>query len=221
MKNNKLILVGIIVAALISVTAIVSTTMITTADQENVITELGSKVTIVNNNNAAWAHWDLIIENAKLKDGSTKNLHIQVFIKPGEKVTFDLSNLLGYGNEPLPVNTTFKIRAWGGVYSTTANGTTNFDTTFLGWTTNQNPPATTYFGHVNPLHMNPVKMPIGKLPSNIIDNAVIIGANNDNLPCDQLFTEINVLVDNNGVPHFKLSSIPELCGLIVGKCTTT
>lgn len=224
MKNSTIIIIAIIAVAIVGIAAYATMNMSTTAQTTNTITQNGSKITIINNNKDVWAHWDLVIENATLKNGTIETIYIKTFIKPGENVTIDMSNALGYGEERLPTDTKIIILAWGGVYNNTATGTSKFTTTFLGWTTNQTipSPSSYYIGYVNALPVDPV-LPIGQLPSGITGNSVVITNNipeaiavDENDAFDQLFIQLNILVDPNGIPHFNPSVIPELCTTIAG-----
>lgn len=224
MKNSTIGIIAIIVVAVIAVAAYSAMNTSTTAQTANTITQNGSKITIINNNKDVWAHWDLVVENATLKNGTKQTIYIKTFIKPGENVTIDLSNALGYGDERLPTDTKITVLAWGGVYNNNASGTSKFTTTFLGWTTNQTipSPSTYYKGYVNALPVDPV-LPIGPLPSGITGNSVVITNNipeaiavDENDAYDQLFIQLNILVDPNGNPHFNPAIIPELCTTIAG-----
>lgn len=218
MKNN-VIIIAIIIIAIIIIGAAISLNYL--AKPANNVTVNGSKVTIINNNKDVWAHWDLVIENATFKNGTVQTLYMEAWMKPGGNVTIDLSNQLGYGNAPLPANTNLRMLAWGGVYNNTTGGTGEFNTTFLGWTTNQTipVPTATYNGYINALNIDPVQ-PVGPLPSGITDSTVFVGTTPENVgPYDsdtyeQLFTEIVILIDPNGVPFFKQTNPAVLCNQI-------
>jgi hypothetical protein len=219
--KNSIIILAIIIIAVIIVGAFVALSMTNLAQTQNNLTVQGSKVTIINNNKDVWAHWDLVVENATLKNGSVQTFYIEAWMKPGENITIDLSNMLGYGNAALPTNMNIRILAWGGVYNNTTGGTSEFNTTFLGWTTNQTipSPTATYNGAINSLNIDPIQ-PIGPLPSGITASTAFIGTTpeetgpEDSDTFEQLFTEIVILIDPNGVPFFLQTNPATLCNQI-------
>ncbi len=218
MKNSTIIIAIIIIVAVVIVGAYAVMNMNTApADNKTAITANGSKVTIINNNKDVWAHWNLAIQNAPLKNGTQQTYYVQVWIKPGQNATFDLSNILGYGNAPLPQNTNLTVLGNGGLYNTTASGTSKFNTTFFGWTTNQNmpSPSQTFNNASNGMTVDPVQ-PVGALPSNITGNTVTVGTTNVVNGNDQLFVQLNILIGPNGVPYFGIAGTPTLCGVIGG-----
>ncbi len=217
MKTSTIIIAIIIIAVVVIVGAYAAMTMTqpTTTDNKTKITANGSKVTIINNNKDVWAHWNLAVQNAPLKNGTQQTLYVQVYIKPGENATFDLSTMLGYGDAALPTGTNLTILGYGGLYNATANGTSKFNTTFFGWTTNQTMPSTgaTYQNASNVLNVDPVQ-PIGALPANITGNTVTIGSSNVVNSNDQLFAQFTIIIGPNGIPYFSLGGTPTLCTVI-------
>jgi hypothetical protein len=99
-----------------------------------------TKLELKSNDNLAWEHTELEIINTTFKNGTKGNVYIEAWVKPGENVTIDLSNILGYGNTPLPAGT-IRIESWRGLYNPTAGGTSNFADTLQGWS-NTNTPGT-------------------------------------------------------------------------------
>lgn len=187
----------------------------TNEDNKTKLTVNGTKVTVINNNKDVWAHWNLALQNAPLKNGSKQTYYVQVWIKPGENTTFDLSNILGYGNTALPENTNITVLGYGGLYNSTANGTSKFNTTFLGWTTNQTIPssAATYKNASDVLTVDP-EQTVGTLPSNITGNTVTVGTSSETYSNDDLFVQFYIVIGPNGIPYFEISGTPTLCDVI-------
>lgn len=217
--RNSVIIIAIIVIAVVIIGAFAAMNMFTTpttADNKTQITANGSKITVINNNQDVWAHWKIQIQNAPHKNGTQQTHFVEVFIKPGENTTFDLSNILDYGEEALPQDTNITVLAWGGVYNTTASGDSSLNITKYGWTTNQTvpEPETTYKTAIDPMGINSTQA-IGALPANITDNTVNIGLGDfGSLPNDQLFVQFNIIINPDGVPHFELREPPVLCEAI-------
>lgn len=212
MKNN-VIIIAIIIIAVIVIGAAAFLMTSPTADNMTQITANGSKVTVINNNQDVWAHWNLEVQNLPLKNGTQQTYHVQLWLKPGENATFDLSNMAGYGEETLPQDTNITVLGYGGLYNQTANGQGDFNTTFLGWTTNQTipDPTSVYKSAVNSYEVNSTSLVIGTLPENITDTMVIIETTNNMGSNDRLFQQFCIIIDENGVPHFNPCSVPTLC----------
>lgn len=218
MKTNSII--GILAILIVAVFAIGAFTLFSTQSQAatipNNLTQQGTKLNLKNNNNQTWQHSELEIINATFKNGTTTNVYIEAWVKPGENATVDLSNILGYGNTPLPAGT-LRIESWKGLYNPTAGGTSNLIDTLQGWSNTPTPGP----GDQQYNENFPTLLPIAKLPSSITDNTVIIGTNlNDiqnyrgNDANDQLFTEYLVHVDTNGKVTITITIPPTLSYVI-------
>ena len=212
MKNN-VIIIAIIIIAVIVIGAAAFLMTSPTADNKAQITANGSKVTVINNNQDVWAHWNLEVQNLPQKNGTQQTFYVQLWVKPGENATFDLSNMAGYGEETLPQDTNITVLGYGGLYNQTASGQGDFNTTFLGWTTNQTipDPTSVYKTAVNSYDVNSTSLVIGTLPENITDTMVIIETTNNIGSNDQLFQQFYIIIDENGVPHFNPAGVPTLC----------
>ena len=77
-----------------------------------------TKVAFINNG-TTWFHFDAVIENMTLKNGTVQNFYVEGYMKPGGNVTIDLSSLAGYGTEKLPAGTTIRVMAWKGLFNQT------------------------------------------------------------------------------------------------------
>ncbi len=66
MKNN-VIIIAIIIIAVIVIGAAAFLMTSPTADNKAQITANGSKVTVINNNQDVWAHWNLEVQNLPQK----------------------------------------------------------------------------------------------------------------------------------------------------------
>ena len=90
----------------------------------------GTKLAFSNNGHT-WIHFNAVIENMPMKDGTKQNFYVQGYVKPNGNVNMDLSNLGGYGNNQLPAGTTIRILSWKGsttipVYQLPGNIKDNF-----------------------------------------------------------------------------------------------
>jgi hypothetical protein len=218
MKTSSIIgILAIIIVAVFTIGAFtLFSTQIQAASITNTTTQQGTKLNLKNNNNQAWQHSELEIINTTLKNGTTTNVYIEAWVKPGENVTVDLSNILGYGNTPLPAGT-IRIESWKGLYNPTAGGTSNLIDTLQGWSNTNTPGTSDQQYNENYATL----LPIAQLPSSITDNTVIIGTSlNDiqnyrgNDANDQLFTEFLVHVDANGKVTITFTIPPTLSYVI-------
>jgi hypothetical protein len=221
--NRNIIIIAIILIALVVLGVFLLLNF--NPVEEKTLSVNGSKVSIINNNTDVWVYWDLEIQNVTLKNNTTQNFYVKAFVKPGENVTIDLSDMFGYENETLPADTNITVLAWGGVLNTTSGGTTTIDNTFLGWTVNQTiPEPPTYYKSegdaINALIYNEApQQTIGQLPSNVKDNTIVIGnspeeVENNEIQVQQSFVQMEIIIDTFGIPHFKLGSTPTLCEFI-------
>lgn len=211
--RNSIIIVALLIIIVIVVGAVAVLMNTPTADDTTQITANGSKVTVINNNQDVWAHWNLEVQNLPQKNGTQQTYHVQLWLEPGENATFDLSNMAGYGEEPLPQDTNITVLGYGGLYNQTASGQGDFNTTFLGWTTNQTIPDPTsiYKSAVNSYEVNSTALVIGALPDNITETTVIIETINNMGSNDRLFHQFCIIINETGDPHFDPCNVPTLC----------
>lgn len=221
--NKKVIIFASVLIAVVFVGVFVAFTPNAPAVDESSLTVNGSKVSIINNNTDVWVNWYMEVEDATYKNGTPQKFYINAFIKPGENVTFDLSDMLEYGNEVLPTDTNLTVLAWGAPLSDTAGSTGQLTATFVGWTKNQiiPDPPTFWRNAINPmvLEENPQQY-IGQLPSGLTGSTILIGTSPgevdiyqiDNI--QQIFLQLDIIIDDEGVPHFKYRSPPVLCEII-------
>lgn len=224
MRNRNILIAVIILAVIIvGLIAVLMLFINQPVTQQN-ITEKGTKLDLKNNNNQLWQHMDIVIENVTAKNGSKMNYYIEVWVKPGQNQTIDLSNLMGYGNERLPTGTVIKTLDWGSVLNNTVNGNntnTTFTMTLRGWSNTFNPPSNDPVYNVNFLNM-----PLGPLPSQVTNNLwyfnytkpTVDAYTAANYPhTDQyevMFTEIDMTVDTNGNLVMVFALPPTLCSTI-------
>jgi len=78
-----------------------------------------------NNAGDHWTHSVAVMENVTKADGTIINFYADIWIKPNDKVTIDLSKELGY-NGSLPAGTTFTLKLWTDPHGNkTGNATLN------------------------------------------------------------------------------------------------
>jgi hypothetical protein len=216
---NKNILFIALIVILVAIIGVAAYMMLTPSAEPSQVSEKGTKFAI-HNNGTTWAHVDMIIENATLKNGTVQNFYIETWTKPvNGTVTIDLSKLLGYGNEKLPAGTTLRIVGWKGLYNSTSTTNQNLNLKMEGWSNTINPLAN---NNLSDVLVN--NLTVTKLPNNLTDNMVVIGNSladverNDNLDGVSLFNELVyeeelLTVNADGSVSIVFTQIPALCEL--------
>ena len=65
---------------------------------------------------------------------------MNTYLKPvNGTVVLDLSDMLGYGDQKLNAQTTLRVLVWRGLFSSTANGTSNLNLNLQGWSNTVDP----------------------------------------------------------------------------------
>jgi hypothetical protein len=165
MKNNRsvIILLVLIVFAAVAVSGCTSKTNSTNVNNSS------TKVAFINNG-TTWFHFDAVIENMTLKNGTVQNYYVQGYMKPGGNVTMDLSGLAGYGNQQLPAGTTVRVMAWKGLFNQTLKtNSSDLNLIMQGWSNYLNPTS-----NDSQYNVTVQNIPVNQLPSNITDNTLII-----------------------------------------------
>ena len=94
--NKKTGLIALLVLVILSAAA----SVYAFNTNPNQIGDKSTKLALSNNNKKAWLHVNLQIQYTP-KNGKKKTVYIENIIKPGEKLTIDLSKALGYGNQKI------------------------------------------------------------------------------------------------------------------------
>lgn len=222
--NTKIILIAIVIIVIVAVGIFAASTMTNTAQTPNNVSAKGTKLDLKNTNNQYWEHLDIVIENVTFKNGTKGNLYMEAWVKPGENLTIDLSQLMGYGNEQLPNGTVIKPLIWGSVLNTTAGGSSSFSMILQGWSNTATPVSAPQY------NVTFANMPVGPLPNGINGNMYYYNYTKADIDAftaanhphtDQyeiMFTVITMTVDPNSNPVGNLimtfSVPPTLCSTI-------
>src|SRR5664280_101876 len=213
MKSNKNAIIILVLIALIAV----AVSGCTSKNSNNTSVNQSSTKIAFSNNGSTWFHFDAVIENMTLKNGTVQNYYVEGYMKPGGNVTLDLSGLAGYGNQQLPAGTTVRIMAWKGLFNQTINSTTNSSTMELvmqGWSKALNPTS-------NDLTYNVTipNLPVNQLPANITDNYIQISTDPTLLTADNdstttpIFEEEIFTVNANGTVTLVFVTPATLCNI--------
>lgn len=188
----------------------------TNGTNANAINEKSTKVAIFNNG-STWAHVELDA-NATAKNGTNITIGADVFVKPNGNATIDLSQILGYGNEPLPAGTVIRVQSWKGLFNTTGGGQGMLNISFQGWSNTRYPSSTDKLTNVTYNPMN-----ISTLPANITDSIVYLGTTPaeianitsiDTSDEEPVYEEELITVNADGTVTITVTRIPELCRAI-------
>lgn len=209
MKNSKNAIILLVILVLIAVAVSGCT-----SKSNSTVNQSSTKLAF-SNNGTTWFHFDAVIENMTLKNGTVQNYYVDGYIKPNGNVTMDLSSLAGYGNEPLPAGTTVRVLAWKGLFNQTlASNSSDMNLVMQGWSKNLQPQNDDLKYNVTVLNL-----PVNQLPANITDNTIII--NNDpatitgnGSSSEPVFEEEIFTVDGNGKVTMVFVTPATLCNIL-------
>jgi hypothetical protein len=211
MKNSKnvIILLVLIIFAAVAVSGCTSKTNSTSVNQSS------TKVAFMNNG-TTWFHFDAVIENMTLKNGTVQNYYVEGYMKPGGNVTMDLSGLAGYGNQALPAGTTVRVMAWKGLFNQTiTTNSSEMNLIMQGWSNVINPTS-----NDTKYNVTVQNLPVNKLPANITDNTMLISTNPASITEDNdstttpIFEEEVFTVDANGKVTMVFVTPATLCNIV-------
>ncbi|MGB9980287.1 hypothetical protein [Methanobacterium sp.] len=217
MKQNNLIVVIVLVAVIVIGALAATTFMKPQGQQASAAGEQSTKLAFYNNG-TTWVSADFNLENVTLKNGSIQTIYSEEYIKPGDKVTIDLSELAGYSNEPLPAGTTITFLAWFGLNNAN-NSTGNLNITMQGWS-NTFDPQTGDQG----LNLGYTGLPDdGSI--NLTDSAVFtdtdmnsliqkVGFDDSTNSQEPLFVQGTITVNSDGTVTITTLNTPTLCSLM-------
>ncbi|MGC9516062.1 MAG: hypothetical protein ACP5C3_00010 [Methanomicrobiales archaeon] len=219
MERNTAIIIAIVIIAVVIVGAFAAMNM--TPQQTTQISATGTKAAF-KNNGTSWIHFFAVFENVTMKNGTVSNIYADVWLRDnGGIATVDLSNLAGYGDEPLPPGTTISIKAWKNVLRPQAGGLDDLRLHMQGWSNGQTPPT-----NDTPFLAEFKGLTIIQLPPEITDNqinttfdsaeaatwlAAISNADGTMIYEEEIFT-----VNADGTVTITAVQPPVLCNLIAG-----
>ena len=214
MDNNKNAIIILVVVALITV-AVSGCTSTNKTSANTAATKIA-----FTNNGPTWFHFDAVIENLTMKDGTNQNYYVEGYMKPnGGSVQIDLSALAGYGNQQLPAGTTIRVMAWKGLLNQTiVSNTSNMDLIMQGWSKTLYPQSDDQKYNVTIQNLT-----VNQLPANITDTTLqgltpditqFEGIPDDNDSTDPIFEEEILTVDANGKVTMVFVTPPTLCSAV-------
>ncbi|UTB33133.1 MAG: hypothetical protein NKF70_02340 [Methanobacterium sp. ERen5] len=209
MKNSKNAIILLVILVLIAVAVSGCT-----SKSNSTVNQSSTKLAF-SNNGTTWFHFDAVIENLTLKNGTVQNYYVDGYIKPNGNVTMDLSSLAGYGNEPLPAGTTVRVLAWKGLSNQTlASNSSDMNLVMQGWSKNLQPQNDDLKYNVTVQNL-----PVNQLPANITDNAIIINTDpatitGNGSSTEPVFEEEIFTVDGNGKVTMVFVTPATLCNIL-------
>ena len=209
MKNSKNAIILLVMLVLIAVAVSGCTS------KSNATTNQSSTKLAFINNGTTWFHFDAVIENMTLKNGTVQNYYVDGYIKPNGNVTMDLSGLAGYGNEPLPAGTTVRVLAWKGLFNQTlTSNSSDMNLWMQGWSKNLQPQNDDLKYNVTIQNL-----PVNQLPANITDSTIIINTDpatitGNGSATEPVFEEEIFTVDGNGKVTMVFVTPATLCNII-------
>jgi hypothetical protein len=212
MNNSKS---AIVLLMLITLVAVAVSGCTSSTHNNTSINQSSTKLAFFNNG-STWFHFDAVIENMTLKNGTVQNYYVEGYMKPGGNVTMDLSGLAGYGNQSLPAGTTVRVMAWKGLFNQTiTSNSSTMNLTMQGWSNNLVPQSndTSY-------NVTVPNLPVNQLPANITDNYIQISTDPTLLTDDNdsattpIFEEEVFTVNANGTVTMVYVTPATLCSIM-------
>jgi hypothetical protein len=217
MKNKVgLLAILAVVIVVVAVSGCSDNTSSSSNNNASAISEKGTKLAIINNG-TTWAHVEMVA-NATHKNGTNMTFWADTFIKPNGNLTMDLSQVLGYNNEPLPAGTTIRVQSWKGLFNTQAGGEGTLNIGFQGWSNTRYPTSSAQVTNVT---FNPLT--IFALPANVTDSVAFMATTPEELAKIQsidtteqepLYEEEVIVVNADGSVTITVTRPPELCRAI-------
>ena len=208
-SKNVIILLVLIILAGVAVSGCTSKTNSTSINQSS------TKVAFFNNG-TTWFHFDAVIENMTLKNGTVQNYYVEGYMKPGGNVTMDLSGLAGYGNQTLPAGTTVRVMAWKGLFNqTVSTNSSEMNLIMQGWSNYLYPTS-----NDTQYNVTVTNLPDNKLPANITDNSLLISTNPSTITGDNdssttpIYEEEIFTVNANGKVTMVYVTPATLCNIV-------
>lgn len=209
MKNSKNAIILLVMLVLIAVAVSGCT-----SKTNSTVNQSSTKLAFMNNG-TTWFHFDAVIENMTLKNGTVQNFYVDGYIKPNGNVTMDLSGLAGYGNEPLPAGTTVRVLAWKGLFNQSlASKSSDMNLVMQGWSKNLQPQSDDLKYNVTVKNI-----PVNQLPANITDNTILINTDpatitGNGSSTEPVFEEEIFTVDGNGKVTMVFVTPATLCNIL-------
>ncbi len=207
-SKNVIILLVLIILGAVAVSGCVNKTSSTSVNQSS------TKVAFINNG-TTWFHFDAVIENMTMKNGTVQNYYVEGYMKPGGNVTMDLSGLAGYGNQALPAGTTVRVMAWKGLFNQTiTTNSSEMNLIMQGWSNYLNPTS-----NDKQYNVTVQNLPVNKLPVNITENTYFVSTNpailtEDNSSTTPIFEEEIFTVNANGSVTMVYVTPATLCNIM-------
>lgn len=213
--NKNIIFIALIVI-LVVIIGVAAYMMLTPGNPPSQVTAAGTKIGLYNNG-STWVHTVAVFENVTLKNGTTTNVYADAWTKPQDgKAVIDLSNAMGYGNEPLPANTKMSVKFWLDPVASSPNGSAVVTKTIKGWSGTPEPSA-----NVTGTVLTFPSHEVLQLPSNVTDNLVVVTTNSAQgaafvSSVQTLYVECQVTVNTDKSVTITVLKQPELCNLVAG-----
>jgi len=209
MKNSKNAIILLVMLVLIAVAVSGCT-----SKTNSTVNQSSTKLAFMNNG-TTWFHFDAVIENMTLKNGTVQNYYVDGYIKPNGNVTMDLSGLAGYGNESLPAGTTVRVLAWKGLFNqTVTSNSSSMNLLMQGWSKNLQPQNDDLKYNVTLQNL-----PVNQLPANITDSTILINTDpatitGNGSSTEPVFEEEIFTVDGNGKVTMVFVTPATLCNIV-------
>ncbi|MGA2677239.1 MAG: hypothetical protein ABSE83_10140 [Methanobacterium sp.] len=163
------------------------------------------------NNGQSWDHIAATLSTGN----STKQIYINIWIKPGGNVSFDLSKALGYSDQPAPVGTIFTFSAYKNILTSNPGGNGNLNLNVQGYSGDGQHNA-------NLFNSQYPGIPVEQLPNNIKNSGITYSSNPSNgqqyyssiNPSGSVYEQESFTINNDGTVTIKSLVSPVLCQIV-------
>jgi hypothetical protein len=164
-----------------------------------------------NNNGSTWDH---IAATLSSGNGS-KEIYLNMTIKPGTNATFDLSKALGLSDQPAPAGTVFTLSAYSNILgvATGGNGTLNLNVQGYSGDGSQN---------ANLFNLLDTGVPVEQLPNGINANIIDYSSNpsigqqyfSSIIPSGSVYSQESFTINNDGTVTIQPLVSPVFCQIV-------
>ena len=162
------------------------------------------------NNGSSWDHIA-----ATLSTGNGTPIYINIWIKPGDNVPFDLSKALGYSDQPAPAGTQFTFSAYKNILTSNPGGNGTLNLNVQGYSGD---------GHQNANLFNSQYpgIPVEQLPNDIKNSGITYSYNPSNgqqyfgsiNPSGSVYEQESFIINNDGTVTIKPLVSPVFCQIV-------
>jgi hypothetical protein len=158
--------------------------------------------------------WDHIAATLSSGNGS-KEIYLDMMIKPGGNVKFDLSKALGLSDQPAPPGTVYTFSAYSNILGVTTGGNSTLNMNVQGYSGDGNQSA-------NLFNILDTGVPVEQLPNGVNANNITYSSNpgvgqqyyNSIIPSGSIYSQESFTINNDGTVTIQPLVSPVFCQIV-------